>query len=363
MASTHHSFGSHSSHAVSKGNTGIDSSIRSEPRIIARKPTIQNIAERAGVGAGTVSRVLNDHPHVSETSRTKVKQAITELEYRPSFAARHLRTQQSQVIGFVADEISTTPFAGRTIEGAQRWAWNHDKLLYVVNTGGDPEIEHSVVEQLLVRQVEGVIYAAMYHKKVEPPTLLQEVLTVLLNCYSDDGRYPSVVPDEARAGFEGTQALLAKGHCRVAFINARAETIAATERLRGYRAALSAHGLPFDETLVRPGNWAADGGYEHTLAVMNRADPPTALFCANDRTAMGAYDALRDLGLCVPEDVAVLGFDNQEVIAAYLRPALSTMALPHFEMGRWAVEHLLGPDAANPVQAKLHCPFVARASL
>lgn len=363
MASTPHSFGSYSSHTISIGKTGIDSSLRSESWIIARKPTIQNIAERAGVGAGTVSRVLNDHPHVSEASRAKVEQAIAELEYRPSFAARHLRTQQSQVIGFVADEIATTPFAGRTIEGAQRWAWNYDKLLYVVDTGGDPEIEHSVVEQLLVRQVEGVIYAAMYHKKVEPPTLLQEVPTVLLNCYSDDERYPSVVPDEAQAGFEGTQALLAKGHRRVAFLNARAETVAATERLRGYQEALTAHGLPFDETLVRPGNWAADGGFEHTMTVMSLPEPPTAIFCANDRTAMGSYDALRELHLNVPNDVAVLGFDNQEVIAAYLRPALSTMALPHFEMGRWAVEHLLGPDAANPVQAKLYCPFVARASL
>lgn len=343
--------------------TGIDSSFRSEPRIISRKPTIQDIAERAGVGAGTVSRVLNEHPHVSEVSRSKVERAIADLEYRPSFAARHLRTQRSQVVGFVADEIATTPFAGRTIEGAQRWAWNHDKLLYVMNTGGDPEIEKVVVEQLLARQVEGIIYAAMYHKKVEPPALLREVPTVLVNCYSEDDRYTSVVPDEMQAGFEGMQALLAKGHRRVAFINARAGTVAATERLRGYREALTARGLPFDETLVRPGNWAADGGYEHTLAVMNHTDPPTALFCANDRTAMGAYDALRDLGLRVPEDVAVLGFDNQEVIAAFLRPGLSTLALPHFEMGRWAVEHLLGPDASNPVREKLHCPLVARASL
>jgi len=257
---------------------GIDSSFRSEPRIIARKPTIQDIAERAGVGAGTVSRVLNEHPHVSEAARTKVERTMAELGYRPSFAARHLRTQKSQVIGFVADEIATTPFAGRTIEGAQRWAWNHDKLLYVVNTGGDPEIEHSVIEQLLVRQVEGVIYAAMYYKKVEPPTLLREVPTVLLNCYSEGDRYPSVVPDEAQAGFEGTQVLLAKGHRRVAFLNARAETVAATERLCGYRAALSAHGLAFDETLVRPGNWAADGGYEHTLAVMTRP-PDGTLLC------------------------------------------------------------------------------------
>ena len=273
-----------------------------------------------------------------------------------------MRTKQSQVIGLVADEIATTPFAGRTIEGAQRWAWKYKKLLYVINIGGNLELDSLIIEQLLERDVEGIIYAAMYHEKVELPALLQEVPTVLLNCYSNDDSCASVVPDEARAGLEGTRMLLSKGHRRIAFINARAETVAATERLRGYQDALAACDLPFDEALVRPGDWTADGGYAHTLAVMNLTDPPTALFCANDRTAMGAYDALRELGLRVPEDVAVLGFDNQEVIAAFLRPGLSTLALPHFEMGQWAVEHLLSAGAA-PVHEKLHCPFVARASL
>jgi len=341
--------------SIPKPDRGVD---------IARKYTIQDIAKRAGVGAGTVSRVLNEHPHVSEASRNKVERVIAELDYRPSFAARHMRTKQSQVIGFITDEIATTPFAGRTIEGAQHCAWAFDKLLYVVNTGGNLEFEHSVIEQLLIRQVEGVIYAAMYHKRVQPPPILKEVPTVLLDCYSEDGRYSSVVPDEVRAGFEGTELLIRKGHCRIAFINARAGTAATTLRLTGYKRALAEHGLYFDEALVRPGNWAADGGFEHTLAVMKLPNPPTALFCANDRTAMGVYDALRELDLHVPRDVAVLGFDNQEVIAAFLRPGLSTMALPHFEMGRWAVQHLLSSgNASKPTQEKLHCPFVARASI
>ncbi len=329
---------------------------------IARKHTIQDIAKRAGVGAGTVSRVLNEHPHVSEASRNKVERVIAELDYRPSLVARHMRTKQSQVIGFIADEIATTPYAGRTIEGAQRVAWTHGKLLYVINTGANLEFEKAVIEQLLARQVEGVIYAAMYHKRVEPSTLLKEIPTVLLDCYCEDECYSSVVPDEVRAGFEGTEMLIQRGHRRIAFINASVGTAAATLRLTGYKRALSEHGLPFDDTLIRYGNWAADGGFEHTLAVMGLPDPPSAIFCANDRTAMGTYDALRELGLRVPEDVAVLGFDNQEIIAAFLRPGLSTMALPHFEMGRWAVQHLLGINTSQPVQTKLHCPFVARAS-
>ena len=109
-----------------------------------------------------------------------------------------------------------------------------------------------------------------------------------------------------------------------------------------------------------------NGGYQCAMAIMQQPNPPTALFCYNDRMAMGAYDALRKLNLSIPDDVAVVGFDNQELIAAHLYPPLTTMELPHYQMGQWAVNHLLGlveePEAVSAVQQKLPCPLIERLS-
>lgn len=330
--------------------------------------TIQDIAKRAGVGTATVSRVLNGGQNVSEEAREKVLRSTRELGYRPSLMARNLRTQRSHVIGFISDQIATTPFAGRTIEGAQVAAWEQERMLFVVNTEKDLRLEEKVIQNMLDRHVEGVIYASMYHRRVNVPEILRAIPTVLLNCYCSDRSYSSVVPDESGAAYEATTLLINEGHRRIGLINMRGED-AGRLRIQGYQSALKDHGVPFDPALIRAGNWNADEGYTNARAIMELDRPPTALFCANDRTAMGAYDALRDLGLHVPDDVAVIGFDNQEVIARYLRPALSTMALPHLEMGRWAVQTLLdhadSTEATEyaPIQTVLPCPYVSRDSV
>ncbi len=328
------------------------------------KPTIQDIARRAGVGVGTVSRVLNAHPNVSATTRARVVEVIGALGYRPSSAARHLRTRETHVLALLTDEIATTPFAVGVVEGAERAAWEGGKLLFVANTGGDGAREGAMLDNLLSRQVDGVVYAAMYFRRVSPPPPLYEVPTVLLNCFSDDPAFSCVIPDEVGAGYRATEVLLEKGHRRIALINLRG-AFAAPARLKGYRQALEHWGVPFNDAYVVPGDWTATGGFDLTKRVMTLSEPPTAIFCGNDRTAMGVYQALAELGLSVPADVAVMGFDNQEVVAAFLRPALTTMALPHYEMGRWAVNYLTDDTRATgpPACFKLPCPLVSRHSL
>lgn len=151
-------------------------------------------------------------------------------------------------------------------------------------------------------------------------------------------------------------------------INLAAQLSAAQGRLEGYRRALAAHGVPFDPALVRHGEGDATSGYTETLAVLRTPDRPTALFCATDRTAMGAYDAIRECGLRIPDDVAVVGFDNQTIIAEYLRPPLTTLQLPHYEMGQWAVRYLIdhADDSRQgeppPIQQTIPCPLIIRAS-
>ncbi len=333
-----------------------------------RSPTMGDVARLAGVSPTTVSFVLNEvaGSGIPESTRRRVRASARELRYRPNATARLLRTDRSHTIGFVTDEIASTPFAGDVIKGAQEAAWEAGKLLTIVNTGENRGIEESAVAMMLERRVEGIIHAAMYHRAVEPPADSREVPTVLLNCYAEDGSWPSVVPDEVAGGRTATEALLGKGHERVGFINLRPGLPAAAGRLQGYKLALEARRLPFDDSLVRNGEGTAKSGYRLAAELVRVQDPPTAIFCGNDPTAMGAYEALKERGLRIPEDVAVVGFDNQELIAAHLRPALSTVALPHHEMGRWAVEYLIDRAARGemaPTRHTIACPYVGRESV
>lgn len=331
-----------------------------------RPPTMHDVAQRAGVSQTTVSFVINDRTDISISDETKerVREAVRELDYRPNAMARSLRSSKSQLIGFISDEIATTVHAVQIVRGAQDAAWDQDKLLLVVNTGGNQQIKNAAVRIMLEHQVDSIIYATMYHRIARPPAPLHGVPCVLVDCYAEDGSYPSVVPDEVQGGRTATETLLKKGHSRVGFLNNIDPIPANFGRLNGYRAALAAAGLPFDANLVTRSISSAAGGYEATLALMQQTDPPTAIFCFNDRMAMGAYDALRKLGRSVPDDTAVVGFDNEENIAAHLYPALTTVGLPHYEMGQWAVnfieEH--AGSVLPPIHHTMECPLVERAS-
>ena len=331
---------------------------------------MQDVADLAGVSRTTVSFVINriEDSGIPEDTRYRVWEAVRQLKYRPNAIAQGLRSARTHTIGFISDEVATTPYAGEIIRGAQERAWKEKKLLLLVNTGYDQAMKRAAVETLLQRQVEGIIYATMYHREVHPPDSVLQVPTVLLDCFVADASLSSIVPDEVNGGRKAIEALLERGHRRIGFINDQNPVPAASGRLAGYRQALAACGVPFDESLVVTGESIPRGGYDSAMALMQQPDRPTALFCFNDRMAMGAYDALRKLGLSIPQDVAVIGFDNQEIIAAHLYPALTAMELPHYRMGQWAVEELLrliaqeGPTTEF-VQHKIDCPLILRDSI
>lgn len=334
---------------------------------MSKKITIQEIARQAGVGTGTVSRVLNDHPNVSEQTRTKVIDAMQRLGYRPNFAARHMRTKRSQTIGFITDQIATTPYAGEIVSGAQDTVAAYDRMLLMINTEGDADLLESAVEMLLERRVEGIVYAAMYHQEVMLPPNVREVPTVLTNCFAADKSLPAVFPDEVQGAQLAVQTLLNAGHERIAFINLEPEIIASAGRLHGYKLALSQADIPFDEQLVTNAQGNPHISFSQTKELLAMDNPPTAIFAGNDRTAMGVYDAIKDLSLRIPDDVAVIGFDNQEIIATSMHPMLTTIQLPHYEMGKWAVEylfkHILNDEAFEPIQVGMGCPIVIRDSV
>ena len=214
-------------------------------RNLNRLPTMNDVARQAGLSQTTVSLVLNEVTTVSipDETRQRVWKAVKELDYRPNAAAKMLRTNRTNTIGFITDEIATTPFAGKIIEGAQDLALDNDKILVVVNVGRSPVVEQKAIKMLLERQVEAIIYATMYHREVILPFDTDLLPVVLLDCYTSDRSLPSVVPDEITGGRVATETLLNKGHRRIGFINLPGDLPAPVGRLEGYRKALKQRDL------------------------------------------------------------------------------------------------------------------------
>jgi LacI family transcriptional regulator len=334
-----------------------------------RNITSTDVARHAGVSQTTVSFVLNNEhtPNIPEETRQRVLDAVAKLGYRPNVLAQSLRMKRSGIFGFVTDEIAITPHAGKIFEGAQDVAWENGKILILVNTKANRVFENTAIDMLLGRQVEGIIYATMFHHPVNLSAALRDTPTVLLDCFVEDRQLPSVVPDEFKGGFTATKYLLDHNHRQIGFMNNIDDIPATTGRLEGYKAALEAYRVPFKPELVYRDESIQEGGYRGAMHLLSLEDRPTALFCFNDRMAMGAYDAIRKLDLRIPEDVAVMGFDNQDIIAAHLYPSLSTMELPHYQMGSWAAQHLVKllseSENGNPVQHKIECRLVERESV
>jgi LacI family transcriptional regulator len=340
-----------------------------------RRPTMTDIAKLTGVSQSTVSLVLNNATGAkfSDTTRNKVLKAAQDLGYRmttrePSDAA--ITADEKNLIVYLADEISTSPHPVVNIDGARDTAFANGRMLAVYSTHGNAEIERQVLNATLTNpNVLGVIYATVYTRKVTLPAALSKVPTVLLNCYTSDSELSSVVPAEVAGGHTATEYLLNAGHRRIGYVNGEPWQDASRDRLKGYRMALATADLPFAAELVREGDWSSGSGFEQTFSLMRESSPPTAIFCANDLMALGAIEALKQLGLRVPEDVSILGYDDQE-IARHTHPPLSTVVLPNYELGRWAVETLLQEEhnraAGAPVRrrtVKLDGPLVERASV
>lgn len=343
----------------------------SEPNPDATRParaprvTMQDVARAAQVSQTTVSFVLNNRAdaNIPQETRARIWAEVARLGYRPNAMARALRRGTSSLLGFVTDEIATTPFAGMIVRGAQDVAWQHRRILTLINTDHQSELEQEALGALLQHQVDAIILAAMAHTEMVVPAQLAGFPVVLVNAYSRDEQVSAVVPDEVRGGFEATEHLLAHGHRRIGLIDNLDQSVAAPLRIEGHEQALRGAGLTPDPALtVHITGWQ-EAGFDGAMQLLQRPDRPTALFCLNDRAAMGAYAAAQSLGLRVPQDLSIIGFDNQEVIAAHLRPTLTTMQLPHYEMGHWGAQALLGGEPLPMGRTLLHCPLVARHSV
>lgn len=335
---------------------------------------IKDVAVAAGVSATTVSHVLNDvsYARISAETRAKVKAAAVQLGYGPNRLAQALRTQRTGLLGLVSEDIATTPHAGRIILGADDAARARGYNLLVINTSvsAGPESRKADVGALLERRVDGILYATMYHRILEVPGNLANVPAVLVDAVSSGATIAAVVPDEEAGARTAVTALLAAGHNRLGFLNNTDDVPSTHGRLRGFRNALSEAGFDGAAAPVHTGLSEVQGGYEAARSMLQLSNPPTGIFCYNDRMAMGAYQAAAELGLTIPTDLSIVGFDDQELIAGNLHPGLTTVALPHYEMGAWATGTLIDAIEGNadlaglaPHPMVLDCPLVTRGSV
>ncbi|MEU0090717.1 LacI family DNA-binding transcriptional regulator [Kribbella sp. NPDC006257] len=341
---------------------------------VTPKVGIRDVARAAGVSVTTVSHVLNETPHTrtSEATRDRVRSVARTLGYTPNRLARGLRTRASDMIGLLTEEIATTPHAGRIILGAQEEASRHNLTLAIINSHLDAgaDARRADARALIERQVDGIIYATVFHHEVSVPRELRAVPAVLIGALDRQGVVPAVLPDEANGAADLVALLVDAGHRRIAFADSSIEVPATQGRLAGYLRGLEQAGIPRDDRLIASGVSEAGGGYTTSLELLDRADRPTAIFCYNDRMAMGAYRAAQELGLRIPDDVSIVGFDDQAPIAASVYPALTTVALPHYEMGAWAVATLtrLIQSSSTSWYRSTHptllpCPVVVRESV
>ncbi|UKA48903.1 LacI family DNA-binding transcriptional regulator [Arthrobacter sp. FW305-123] len=341
-----------------------------------RKATALDVAKKAGVSRSAVSLVLNGRGdgNVAKESQDRIRQAALELNYSPNAIALSLRNQRSRVIGILSDEVVVSPFDGNIIGGADDVARARGFVTVVMDTERDAARDASAIETLLDRQVDGLMYVTVGLKPIEIPHGMLRVPSVLANCY-DDQPQPQlhhVIPDEVTGGREATEHLLELGHQDIALLAGSEDSPAAPLRVQGYRDAHAAAGIPVRNDRIFMAGWDIDAGFRGAMKLLDGVSPverPTAIMCANDRLAVGVTLAAARLGLRVPEDLSVMGYDDETRIADTMVPSLTTMALPLREIGRAAMTTLLDAiegtgdaDFGTPVETMVPCRLVVRES-
>jgi DNA-binding LacI/PurR family transcriptional regulator len=301
---------------------------------------LEDIAKETGFSISTVSRVLSNSKYrVSEPTREKVLQAAASLGYEPNIAARSLRTDRTDSIGVIVGDL-LSPFTPPIVRGIQDHLHQHDFLSLIVNSDWDPEQEQAALKTLLSRPVDGIIFVEYSHQNTGEALERSRKPHVFVHHLFGSPIKNSVMPDDFYGANMATRHLIRLKHKRIGYINGPKNLYACRNRLSGYQSTLANHNLPFEASLVQPGDWEMESGYAAANKFLKQSKRPTAIFAANDVMALGAIYAIQDAGLSVPEDMAVVGYDNRSFTTT-VRPQITTVSMPLIEMGGAAGELLL----------------------
>lgn len=331
-----------------------------------QRVTIRDVARAAAVSTATVSKVLNDQPRVSPETRRLVHETMARLGYRPSAVARGLRSQRSRILAMITDDIEGL-FTAAMMRGVEEVASLEDYSVMLCNSYGDPDKERRHLQRLSDQRVEAVVLMSGHRVKPRgaPALALPGVPIVYLYQYDMTGQAPSVLPDDKGGAALAIEHLLSLGRKRIAFINGPARFEATHDRRDGVLSALARAGVPADrQRFLEADDWYPEHGFHLTNQLLAAAEPPDAIFCASDDLAGGSLAALREAGIKVPTDIALVGFDDRPA-AAHLHPPLTTIKLPLTEMGRRAGRLLLDAVAGAPPPPsidRLPCELIIRAS-
>jgi DNA-binding LacI/PurR family transcriptional regulator len=302
--------------------------------------SIKDIARAAGVSHSTVSRALADSPLVKEETKQRICKLAQEMGYSPSAIARGLVTKRTRTIGLVVTTIAD-PFVAEVVRGVEEPALDRGYNIVLCNSNAQPQRELAAVSALHEKRVDGIIVSASRVGDLYLPMLVETGVPIVLVNNEHSGRYVySVVTDDEAGGRLATEYLLDLGHNRIGYISGPDMSSTNVNRLRGYKRALEARGLIPDPRWIVPGNGDAQGGEEGMARLLSLPVPPSAVFCYNDMTAIGALLAARRLGWVVPDQVSVIGYDDIS-FAAYTNPALTTMEQRKYEMGSLAMRMML----------------------
>jgi LacI family transcriptional regulator len=328
------------------------------------QPTIRDVAEAAGVSYGTVSKGLNGTGQLRAETRALVRSTAERLGFRPNSLAQSLLRRRSFTVGLISTDRYGR-FSIPVLEGIEDALGSANISVFLCSAADDPERERQHVESLLAKRVDGIIVTGR-RADPRPPLRLSHSSTPVVYAFArvSDPKAQCLLPDDFGGGKLVGDHLIGAGRTRIAHITGPKDFEAVAHRRDGLRHALEEKGLPWHADWVMHGEWSEAWGREAVARLIARNQNVDAIFCGNDQIARGAVDALRDRGVRVPDDIAVGGFDNWEIIAAATRPPLTTVDMNLYELGRQAglrlLERIDGNDSEGVV--RLPCTLVVRDS-
>jgi len=314
--------------------------------------TLKELAAKSGVHPSTVSRIVNDDPQlrVSAETRARVKELVKKTGYRPDGMARGLKLRQSFVLGVLVPDVLNPLFAA-IFRGVEDAALEEGYTVILSSTDGHEDRERDIMLTLQSRMIDGMVVASASLRDASVRWLREHGIPhVLVNRYSDQKDYFVGTDDRAGARL-ATEHLLGLGHRRIAHLAGSPRYSTAVNRRRGYEEALKAAGIDADPGIIVETSLVAGGGVQATHRLLDRRKPPTAVVAVNDVAAVGAYDAAEQMGLRIPADLAITGY-NDIPLAARLRPGLTTIHVPAQEFGRAAARMLLEQMVAGRREPK-----------
>ena len=305
-----------------------------------QRVTMADVAREAGVSLMTVSRVVNNKAEISETTRQRVQQVIDRLDYRPSDIARGLVTDRTGTVGLVVLD-NTNPFFSELARGVEHVAYAQRYNVFLCNTEEEPERELAVLRSLEEKRVDGVILCGS--RLDDAPlrdALARHPYAILVNRKLDMDDLAMLMVEVDKGGQMAAEHLIRRGHRAVGLLGGPERSYSGQQRIRGFQDALHSAGLPHPPEWTRYGFPVVESGREDARDLLTTNPELTALFCYNDLVAVGALQACADLGRRVPDDVAIIGFDDIP-LASLVTPALTTLRVPKYDLGRQAMELLL----------------------